>query len=413
MFHSTPLWERTRSVEEHTLFVRQMSQVCANRGGPLCRALNGLVQSGDLRAVVEYEFDYGLGHSEDDYCYARQIVALVEKQDVFDLGYDRRKSAESAFVAAEEKCLRTNIRLEQLCPEKDVSAVLHYATQKIATVLGDVPTLGSLEFLFGPGATTNVKGSKANFRRKLSSRMACSEEMLPFVGRFLEELPLWVEAVGLPSPIGEDYRTVQVDISYGKLTFVPKNSKTDRPICVEPVLNSLFQKGVGGYLKRRLRESGVNLFDQARNQRLAEIGSKLGLLATIDLKSASDTVAIGLVAKLLPYPWLEFLSYGRTGHVIHNGTIRRLEKFSSMGNGYTFELESLIFFGLMYGVVEHSKQIGEIGSYDTPFIGVYGDDLIVPTCCYSLAEKVLSYCGFDVNPKKVVLLRPLSGVVRR
>lgn len=394
------LWERPRPIEQHTLFVKQMSQVCAALGGPLTQSLNELIQSGNLRAVVEFNLDYGLGYSIDDYCYARQVMALVEKQGLYDLGYDRRKSAEEAFIASEEKCLRTNVRLEQPCPDRDVSAVLHYAIRKIDAVLGDVPSLGSLEFLFGPGATTNVKGREANFRRKLSSRMACSEEMLPFVSEFLEELPLWVDAVGRDSPLGEDYKTVSVDVSYGKLSFVPKNSKTDRPICVEPVLNALFQKGVGSYLKRRLRRAGVDLFEQARNQRLAGLGSKGGLLATIDLKSASDTVSIGLVSTLLPLPWLEFLSKGRTGHVTHKGTIRRLEKFSSMGNGYTFELESLIFFGLMHGVVEHSRQTGEIGSSETPVIGVYGDDLIIPTCCYNLAERVLSYCGFDVNPKK-------------
>ncbi len=401
------LWERPRPMEQHTLFLKQMSQVCADRGGPVSQSLNALVQSGNLRAVVEYELDYGLGHSAADYCYARQIIALVEKQDVYDLGYDRRKAAEDAFLAAEEKCLRTNVRLEQHCPDRDVSAVLHYAIRKIDAVLGDVPPLGSLDFLFGPGATTNVKGSKANFRRKLSSRMACSEEMLPYVGEFLEELPLWAEAVGTPKFEESDDGTwtvkswvVPVDVSYGKLTFVPKNSKTDRPICVEPVLNALFQKGIGTYLKRRLKGAGVNLFDQARNQRLAEMGSENGLLATIDLKSASDTVSIGLVAKLLPLPWLDFLSRCRTGHVSYNGTIRRLEKFSSMGNGYTFELESLIFFGLMSGVVEHAKQIGEIGVHEAPIIGVYGDDLIVPTCCYELAERALRYCGFDLNPKK-------------
>jgi hypothetical protein len=376
-----------------------MSSVCADSGGPLCKYLNGLVQEGRFREVVETSIDYGRGYSYSDYCYARQITALVEKQEFLDLGYDKKGAAVKAFISAEEKCLETNDRLEHPCPERDVSAVLHYAQRKIAEVLGGLPSLDELDFFFGPGATTNVKGRHANARRKLSTRMACSEELLPTVGELLVELPLWTNAVGKPSPDGESV-TVPVDVSVGKLTFVPKNSKTFRPICIEPVLNSLLQKGYGSVIKRRLRKFGVDLFDQSRNQELARIGSLEGNLATIDLKSASDTLASSLVVNLLPMDWVTALANCRTGEVDCEGVLLKLEKFSSMGNGYTFELESLIFFGLVSGVVSYMRQIGEIGEGFDVKIGVYGDDLIVPTNCYSLAVKVLAYCGFEVNSQK-------------
>jgi len=397
--HKYNQWVSTRSIGQHVLFMKQMSQAVADLGGPLCQELNTLMQVEDFRGLVEFKFDYDRGYCYSDYCYARQIVALVEKQEFLDLGYNKKRAAVEAFIAAEERCRATNDRLELPCPERDVSAVLHYAQRKIAEVLGDCPTLETLDLFFGPGATTNVKGRHANARRKLSTRMACSEELLPTVSELLAELPLWVSHVGKPAPDGDSV-TVPVDISVGKLHFVPKNSKTFRPICIEPVLNSLLQKGYGSVIKRRLRKFGIDLFDQARNQELARVGSLQGNLATIDLKSASDTVSIGLVLNLLPFPWASALANCRTGQVECEGVLLDLEKFSSMGNGYTFELESLVFFGLMSGVISYMKQIGEIDKGSNPLLGVYGDDLVIPTNCYDLAVKVLNYCGFDVNLQK-------------
>jgi hypothetical protein len=392
-------WVSTRPIEQHVLFMKQMSLAVAELGGPLCEKLNALMQVEDFRGVVDFKIDYSEGYSYSDYCYARQILALVEKQEFLDLGYDKKGAAVKAFIAAEERCRETNIRLEQPCPERDVSAVLHYAQRKIAEVLGECPGLESLDLFFGPGATTNVKGRHANARRKLSTRMACSEELLPTVGGLLVEIPLWTNHVGEPTPDGESV-IVPVDVSVGKLHFVPKNSKTFRPICIEPVLNSLLQKGYGAVIKRRLRKFGIDLFDQARNQELARVGSEKGNLATIDLKSASDTVSIGLILDLLPIPWVTALAECRTGTVECEGVLLELEKFSSMGNGYTFELESLVFFGLMSGVISYMKQIGEIDKGSNPLLGVYGDDLIIPTNCYDLAVKVLDYCGFEVNLQK-------------
>jgi hypothetical protein len=392
-------WISSKPIEQHMLFVKQMSQVCAELGGgPLCQGLNDLIQKDRFRDVVEFIFDYEVGSSYSDYCYARQIAALVEKQGFLDLGYDKKAAAVEAFFAAEERCRLTNVRLEQPCPNRDVSAVLHYAQRKITEVLGERPTVDALDLFFGPGATTNVKGRVANSRRKLSTRMACSEELLPTVGEFLEELPVWATAEAIE--ISEEKLVVPVEVTVGKLHFVPKNSKTYRPICVEPVLNSLYQKGVGSFIKRRLRKYGVDLFDQTRNQELARIGSEKGNLCTIDLKSASDTVSISLVFSLLPYEWACWLSEMRTGVVEYDGKLIQLEKFSSMGNGFTFELESLLFYGLMWGTVAYLRQIGEVGESEHVDIGVYGDDLIIPTQGYDLARRVLDFCGFDVNPKK-------------
>jgi hypothetical protein len=186
---------------------------------------------------------------------------------------------------------------------------------------------------------------------------------------------------------------VDVAIVPGKLQFVPKNAKTYRSIVVEPILNTFAQKGVGTYLKGRLALSGVKTDDQQRNQRLARQGSISGSLATIDLSMASDTISKELVANLLPLDWFTFLSQFRTGSVEYQGQVLNLEKFSSMGNAFTFELETLIFYALAWSTCDYLN-------LPTGWTAAYGDDLVVPTEAVSLLSWVLNMCGFSVNTEK-------------
>lgn len=385
---------KKRSVDESTKIIGRLSGICADLGGPIARELNQLLNRGNYLDVIDYRFDYDDPSANvGDLIYARQIQAFLSKQDFLDLGIDKESTAFAKFRQSEQMCLETNNRLRH--PESldsDVSAVFHYAQRKISRVLGDVPSLRQLDFCFGPGANTNVKSAVANLRAKLSASLACSANLLPIVGDLLAEVPLWTSHHSVTTyPEGW---AVDVDVSFGKLQFVPKNSRTHRSIVVEPLLNGFFQKGVGSYIRGRLLQyAGLDLRDQGRNQELARIGSVTGELATIDLSSASDCIANSLVWHLLPYDWAEFLSYGRTSDVTYKGHPMRLEKFSSMGNAYTFELETLLFYGMAYGTCVHAGA-------DPSSISVYGDDIIIPSTCTKLLTKVLEAAGFSINLDK-------------
>jgi hypothetical protein len=186
---------------------------------------------------------------------------------------------------------------------------------------------------------------------------------------------------------------VKVTLASGKLAFVPKSSKEDRSIVVEPVLNGLIQKGIGSYMKTIFKKKGLDLTDQSRNQKLACIGSIDGSLATVDLSSASDTISYALVWDLLPYDWASLLDACRSESVTYKGKTYILEKFSSMGNAFTFELESLIFYSIAHSVCFHL-------GLDTSLVNTFGDDIILPTEGYPLLEKCLSWAGFVVNRDK-------------
>jgi len=397
-------WITKRSPEESLDFIRTVSSWLAKDGGFLTSKLNTFVQEGDYRSVVEFNFDYTDDLVLNDIRNARQIQALLSKQTWYDLGYNPELKGVESFMKAEERCRLTNERLASARPSGRVSVVSYHAARKIAEILGKVPKLEELTFLYGPGASTNVKSAEASAIAKLSASLVCSEDCLPHVGELLAEFPYLALHHGLidggyivssKDDDGENYRfEVPVTVGCGKLVFVAKNAKTTRPIVVEPILNGLAQKGIGTYLKERMFSvSGLDLSDQERNRRSALGGSIFGDLATVDLASASDTLSIGTVAELLPPVWFDFLGRYRTGTVTHEGVQIELEKFSSMGNGYTFELESLIFYALSIGVCQtlHLNE-GEVS--------VFGDDIIVPTEAYELLKEVLEYYGFEVNTEK-------------
>jgi hypothetical protein len=379
-------------------FVLEVSAIYA-KCGEHSSFLDQKVQAGEYREVVDYVVPTGT--TLEDFRGARQIQALLSKQTFVSLGCDPLLEGVKAFIKAERKCQLTNLSYG-LGASKAVKQVLYLASRKISQILGPVPELASLQLRYGPGANTSVRMAEASLSGKLSATLACSEDMLPFVGGLLAEVPLlvehWSERSSTQLPLWEpdpDFvrARLKVRVDDGKLVFVPKSAKTHRPIIVEPVLNGLFQLGVGSYLKDRLRTSGLDLRTQDLNRRLARKGSTDGSLATLDLSSASDTIALSVVADLLPLPWFEFLSQFRTGTFSYDGLSFELEKFSSMGNGFTFELESLIFWALCFGA---TRSVGG----DVSTIGTYGDDLIVPVCAVDLLMETLDACGFWVNPSK-------------
>lgn len=373
----------------------------ASACGPWSRFLADFVSKDDYRSVVEFEVPYDT--SVDDFRAAVQIQAFYKKNPWIDLGYDPKGKALEAFVMAELRCQETNRRLENELPVKGVRQAFVLARRKIAQILGPVPSPDSLQPRFGPGASTNIRRAQASLSGKLSAQLACSEDMIPYLGAWLSLTPSWVmhhcakSSVTLPLWEADPSYTRQlvgVEVHHGKLVFVPKSAKTHRPIVVEPILNGFFQLGVGGFLKKRLLHCGLDLYDQEKNRKLACKGSLDGSLATIDLSSASDTLAYETVSKLLPFEWTEFLGSIRTGAITYNDlSPLPLEKFSSMGNGYTFELESLIFWAL-------SLACTEIVGGDIRNVGVFGDDIIIETEAVPLLKDTLDWFGFEVNSSK-------------
>lgn len=345
-----------------------------------------LLKYGEYAQLVQVTIDPEGYLDPADFYRDYQCVKLLSKYPYLPTGIDTQKVAEQKFVWAEKQCLDTNERFRNHSYEETprASRILFRMQRKIAEILGDVPEYQDLDFSFGPGANYGVRGDTSVFQ-KISSDLECTFAMADVLPDFLGEFPGWISL-----------ETVPVNLVRGsQLTFVLKDAKTMRPICIEPLLNGLYQKGVGSYLRERLLRWGVNLRDQSVNQTLAAKAEKLRL-ATVDFTSASDTIAYLLVQDLLPHPWFEFLDVARSPRFEYRGRWYNFQKFSSMGNAYTFELETLIFFAMACAVCEEVGVSYIVGEN----LHVYGDDVIIPQEAFLLFQEMSSICGFTLNFEK-------------
>ena len=319
----------------------------------------------------------------DDYL----VSEAMRKNPLLPLQVDRLATATEKWWEAEALCARTNELLlryqEGLISFSPATETLITKTQRIiADILGPL-TRSKLEFCeakfrFGPGATSSCSGEDVVPSRKMTSIMDVTTSLLPYY-RVLRPRG-WLQVVN------QDIRLVEGN----RVTFVPKSALTDRAIAIEPHGNIFVQLGVGALIRKQLLRQGLDL-DRSweENRRRASVAHKTGDV-TIDLSSASDTVAFKLVELLLPVDWFQLLCVCRSEKSQIGDQWVELEKFSSMGNGFTFELETLIFWAL-------ARACGDENAI------VFGDDIITQRRNATLLLPLLNTLGFKVNERKTCL----------
>lgn len=178
-----------------------------------------------------------------------------------------------------------------------------------------------------------------------------------------------------------------------RLSHVNKNVDEVRLIALSNSLSIMVQKTFGDVIRKCLKQEGVDLDDQSVNQEWAEIGSHTGLVATVDLSAASDSISLHMLS-LFPKRWQQYVANTRDSHVTVNGKVcHELNMIAGMGNGLIFELESLLFYAMSLSVVEHL-------GLDTSWVTVYGDDIIIPSRAQSLLETMFLSKGFLLNKEK-------------
>lgn len=194
--------------------------------------------------------------------------------------------------------------------------------------------------------------------------------------------------VHLAGPIGSLCDTL-------RMTFVPKSFKSVRAISPNTVIGSLYTDGIGRMITRRLKAAGLDISSlQATHRDLARLASLNGELATCDQSSASDNITSRLVELLLPRDWVDALSLGRIDRVtLPSGAETHLESFCTMGIGYTFPLQTLIFYALAKGIdYQFNAERG--------LVSCYGDDLIFPSANMPFFERLCSHLGLVINADK-------------
>ena len=329
---------------------------------------------------------------------AYDATKLLSKYTDLSVSWDICDVAMEKFFAFELLCKQTNARFRNLASDPLYSGPtvwLHNAViRKIAKVLDEFDTD---EFFslpdWGPGATTLIKRRQASSVNKFQLETGITRDLHSLIPSELlaSAYPRWGERI-----LENGCFRFQVG---NKVITVPKDATTDRVIAVEPGINLWFQKSIGEMIRKRLLRSGIDLRYQERNQRLAWKGSKFDHLATVDLSSASDSIAVEVVKAVLPPRWLLVMDSCRSHYGVQSGKPVRWEKFSSMGNGFTFELETLIFYAVCVSCCEYLH----IKPSD---VSVYGDDIILPSACFELFSRMMVFYGFQVNGRKSFIDSP-------
>jgi len=332
------------------------------------------------------------GSVKTDYLKSLYLTKYVSSETAPAL--TRRNAAIRKWLAAEADNEGTNVRLllthaeYNILPRVSYERFTVWCRDFIRNIIGDTPPIDALIGSFSGGASTSRGRTESSPSSKYLGQAHVTPSALSIFSTIVDEMPGWIGLADLEV----------IPVSGNVLFTVPKKTDIDRVACKEPDLNMFIQKGIGTYFRRCLRQSGINLNDQSINSSLARIGSVTGDLVTLDLSSASDSVTVGLVAHLLPETWYTLLDAVRCQVTIIDGDEHRNQMFSSMGNGFTFELESLLFYAITKAVAYFTGTKGSIS--------IYGDDIICPKDMSSLLIWVLSWLGFSVNTDKSCLDGP-------
>jgi hypothetical protein len=333
-----------------------------------------------------------------------QAKALVAKYDypVPGLAAWAEESAFKKFLATEQKCKEVNNSFNDGTVNLSHDE-LHRMRGFIAYVLRDVPTHKELSSLvgFGPGAALGIHGQATSaYRKLLAERWSVSRAAVDYARVFAHTHPQVLECLVDPQEylVSDDAfysafsRQVEL-VDHNTVLFVPKTTLTRRSIAVEPLLNNWLQTAVDGAMRRRLAACGNDLTDQNRNQQMAWEGSfdEEDGFCTIDLSSASDSISTELVRKILDPDWFYLLGRLRSQSFSYDGVIHRYEKFCSMGNGFCFPLQTLIFLAAC-----HASNAGRI----LEDFRAYGDDIIVRKSVFPAVSDLLGRLGFSLNVKK-------------
>lgn len=160
-----------------------------------------------------------------------------------------------------------------------------------------------------------------------------------------------------------------------RASSVAKNNQKRRFINIEPLFNMIYQRGVGLIIRKALKlaNNDLEIGQHAHREYIRSM-----LYSTFDLRNASDSniyvAARTLLSSASPDLWSAidcsrsptttfFETSKRDGRIVTTERIEVNCKLSSMGNGFTFEVMTLLL-------------LAQARIFD-PHARVYGDDIII------------------------------------
>jgi hypothetical protein len=312
------------------------------------------------------------------------------------------RTSESADIAALDKFTTVNHRCRdwRLClgsaRDEELVSLLKSEIENFLHPLGEPLVQSYFDILgearTGPGASLGARGYDFYTKLFSSPLTTTSTELYDMYGDYLQWYPDWVD--------GEITRLFHFAspkvVTSSRCGFVPKSTTISRTICTEPSLNMFFQLGLGRIIEKRLKSYfSLDLSVQPfLNRELARIGSLEDSWVTIDLASASDSMSLRLCDELFPRWFLDILLMLRTPSTVTPNGSMPLYMVSTMGNGFTFPLQTMLF-GCVVSACRRWRT-----SWSGSRINVFGDDIICEKDIAGDVIHLLSLLGFEVNTSK-------------
>lgn len=337
----------------------------------------------------------------------RQLRGTIVKKFSDNSNSTADSAALDKFLLINEKCRTYSLKEQHSITEAEAIAIgeakswihrMMFPDGQTGNCLVNFSSI-SKGFGVGNGANIGVKGTSFLSKVGLSDMSATDPGLQLLLRKAIDDDPLWSDV-----EVVRQKRRGNAIVQGSRLSFVPKTREISRTICTEPICNMLFQKGIEATLLEGLqRVSGIDLeHQQEKNRELARLGSIDGRFGTIDLTSASDSMSNTLVDEFFPSQVVTWLKRTRSPvTILPDGKVIELHMVSSMGNAFTFPLQTIFFASLVYGAY---RVLGL--TFDRPFkhslgnFAVNGDDIIVLREAYDLVVRLLTLCGFSVNVDK-------------
>lgn len=268
--------------------------------------------------------------------------------------------------------------------------LLEQVRNNVLRIIGDSPTpsrlYGELHLVdnvrFGPGSSYFAQGISVNPMDKIrNGRVALTSGAAHSWDCYTCKTPF----------SNKEKVTVEQDF----FDFVPKNFKSLRTISVGNDGNTLIQLCHGKALRRKLKRFYDLDMQHELHKKVVKDSSIHKSYATVDIKNASNSVCKNVVKALLPPIWYDLLNKSRHHKTQIGNYVHDLELFSSMGNGFTFELETIIFLAIAMTLPNSNILTEKFGD-----ISVFGDDIICKNEDYDLLVTRLNHFGFEVNKDK-------------
>jgi hypothetical protein len=333
-----------------------------------------------------------------------QFKAVYQLQSVFkryrfrkDIYSDQelKDAAIASFMKTQDRIAALDLSSVDAQTEKVLELAAIYISQTLGVY--DDETCRSY-CRFGTRASVGVPSRKACEAARWELPISGSEGQISWFDAEMRNVEC-VQKYWAAQLESDPNRSLYTETESLTLTLVPKTFKSLRAIMPNSTIGSYMSFGIGEYMRKRLRRKGYDIRTlQERHRILASEASIHNLYTTADLSSASDSISVALVERLFPADWYDILSQSRIGVVTLPDDLQtkvRSKTFCTMGIGYTFPLQTLVFLALLKAI-----EATLFNRWNRRTISVYGDDMIYVSTMHTTVVRVFEQLGFVINLDK-------------